>query len=370
MKKLLLAVLTASPAFLFAQTGPFTIKGTLPGLKAPAKVYLSSNVSGKGILDSAVVTNGAFQFKGNVPGPVRALLIVDRNPAPGKNVYNNPDKLDFYYEKGNFIINGTDSIKHAKFKNSKINEAYQKYNAAMAETQGAMSNEQKEIRKNDAGKAAARERYNQAYKDWKALQLTFTAQNPDSYFSLICLNYFIEEPADLIKIEPYVKGLSQNVRNTPLGISLTQEIAASRTTQIGMVAPDFTQNDVNDKPVKLSDFKGKYVLLDFWASWCKPCRMENPAVVAAYNTYKDKNFTVLSVSLDQPKGKDAWLNAIEKDGLTWTNVSDLKFWDNEVAKLYAVKSVPQNYLIGPDGKIVAINLRGEALHNKLKALLN
>ncbi|MGI4806343.1 MAG: peroxiredoxin family protein, partial [Janthinobacterium lividum] len=134
-------------------------------------------------------------------------------------------------------------------------------------------------------------------------------------------------------------------------------------------APDFTQNDPEGKPISLSSFKGKYVLLDFWASWCGPCRQENPNVVKVYNQYKNKNFTVLGVSLDRPNGKDAWLKAIKDDGLTWNHVSDLQFWNNQVAKLYSIQSIPGNFLIDPTGKIIAKDLRGEELEQKLAQLI-
>jgi peroxiredoxin len=128
------------------------------------------------------------------------------------------------------------------------------------------------------------------------------------------------------------------------------------------------QNDVSGKDVKLSSFRGKYVLLDFWASWCGPCRQENPNVVNAFNQYKEKNFTVLGVSLD--RARDPWLKAIQDDKLTWTQLSDLKFWSNEVAVQYKIQSIPQNYLIDPDGKIVGKNLRGEQLRLKLENIFS
>jgi peroxiredoxin len=137
---------------------------------------------------------------------------------------------------------------------------------------------------------------------------------------------------------------------------------------MGQLAPEFVQNDTDNKPVNLKDFRGQYVLLDFWASWCGPCRLENPNVVEAYNKYKDKNFTVLGISLDRERQK--WLQAINDDRLTWTHVSDLKFWGNEVAKMYKVQSIPQNFLLDPQGKIVGKNLRGSELHSFLDRLLN
>jgi len=139
---------------------------------------------------------------------------------------------------------------------------------------------------------------------------------------------------------------------------------------VGQTAPEISLPDPNGKEIKLSSFRGKYVLVDFWASWCKPCREENPTVVKAYNKFKDKNFTILGVSLDRPGQKDEWMKAVMKDNLTWTQVSDLMFWGSPVVQLYSIEGIPYNVLVDPEGKIIAESLRGPALEAKLGEVLN
>ncbi|WP_448633938.1 peroxiredoxin family protein [Pedobacter panaciterrae] len=161
--------------------------------------------------------------------------------------------------------------------------------------------------------------------------------------------------------------LSEKVKRSSFVKQINNALILNAKTAVGQPAPLFSMADSDGKMISLTDFKGKYVLIDFWASWCGPCRKENPNVVSAYRKYHDKGFEILGVSLDTKK--DAWLSAIKADDLTWNHVSDLKGWANAAAAVYGVKSVPASFLIGPDGKVVAKDLRGEELHKKLESIL-
>ena len=156
---------------------------------------------------------------------------------------------------------------------------------------------------------------------------------------------------------------------TKIAAQPKQQEAAAPASWVNKPAPDFTLPDVNGKPVSLSSFKGKYVLVDFWASWCGPCRAENPNVVSAFQKFKNKNFTILGVSLDRPGQKENWVKAINDDQLTWTHVSDLKFWDSMVVNMYGIDGIPFNVLVDPSGKIIAERLRGQDLEKKLSEVL-
>jgi peroxiredoxin len=197
----------------------------------------------------------------------------------------------------------------------------------------------------------------------------FINQKPASLvsaFVLLIIQRFT--PSAEYMVQQYNK-LAEPVRQSFYGKLVGNAVAGASQQQgadniaVGSMAADFSQTDTSGAIVNLSSFKGKYVLVDFWASWCRPCRQENPNVVNNFNRFKDKNFTVLGVSLD--RAKEPWLQAIKDDSLSWTHVSDLKFWSNAVAQQYGISSIPQNLLIGPDGKIVAKNLRGADLENTL-----
>ena len=184
---------------------------------------------------------------------------------------------------------------------------------------------------------------------------------------VLAYSYDTDPNRDVLMLEKRYNQLTGTALQSQFAKNLSDVIKEDKIGAMGTQSLDFTQADTAGKKVSLSQFKGKYVLVDFWASWCRPCRAENPNVVAAYNKYKDKNFTILSVSLDQEKAN--WLQAIHADNLTWTHVSDLKYFQNSVAELYHIKEIPQNILIDPTGKIVGKNLRGPALDQRLNEIL-
>lgn len=367
MKKLLYAALLAIPAAGIAQTTPnFTVKGKIGSYNAPAKAYLSYGVNGKGVTDSVVLKNGTFEFKGNIPEASSANLFVN---AKGDGIHAPYDYTNLYVAPGVTTVTAADSAKHAKVGGTKINEENEKYKAALKavnaeyeaqdkKERAAGDNPSEELKKQFAAEEKAIDNHE------KAITKKFIQENPSSVVSLSALRS-LTYSSDYKDVEPLFHHLSADVQNSASGKKYADQLEKLKTVAYGAIAPEFAQADTNGNMVKLSSFRGKYVLVDFWASWCGPCRAENPNVVKAFNQYKDKNFTILSVSLDRPGAKDKWLAAIHKDGLAWNHVSDLKFWDNEAAKLYGVQAIPQNFLLDPEGHIIGKNLRGEDLAAKL-----
>jgi peroxiredoxin len=346
-------------------SGPhYVITGKINGADS-VTFLLQKRVEGKIVsIDSAISRKGTFIMKGGAvdyPEMVQLVALSTRM------------RTSFYLENSKITITGTlDSLFNAAVTGSKTQDEYQafiasnkplneKYSKIYTEYQTANQN-------NDTQRISELEKEAESIQnEMIALQKDFIKSNPASYVSPTLLRSLVYD-MEADEIESYIIAMDTSVANIPIVKELKDGVAVMKTVAVGQKAPDFTQNDVDGNPVALySKIGSRLLLIDFWAAWCGPCRQENPNMVKVYKEFSKKGFDVFGVSLDQKK--EDWIKAIADDKLTWTHVSDLQYWNNTAAKLYAVNAIPANFLLDGSGVIIARNLRGEALYNKVNEVL-
>jgi peroxiredoxin len=358
MKKFLILLLCL-PLVTLAQTAPrpFIIEGKLDGYEDGLKVTLYKNGS-QTEWTSSKLLKGKFTIKEKVADPVLAFLVVEGQERP----------IEVYVEPATISVKANKSHpEKAEISGSKSNKEFAEFTATFLPLVQQLNSLGSTLSSTLPGEERDKmmETYNGIQDKIQKELDKYVHEKSKSPVTPFVLNIMYQFKEDIALLESRYMQLDPSVRNSTSGKELASFIAEKKIGAVGTMAMDFTQPDTNGSLVSLSSFRGKYVLVDFWASWCGPCRTENPNVVENYKSFSSKNFTVLSVSLDRPGQKDKWLQAITNDNLTWTNVSDLQWWDNAVAKLYRIRSIPQNILVDPNGKIIAKNLRGPDLRSKL-----
>jgi peroxiredoxin len=348
-----------------APTDQYVINGTINGL-TNEYVYLFYPQGDEYTTDSVRANNGSFVFKGKIPNPALYSLALSKRST----------RLPIFMQPGTVMVTANkDSISKGTITGAPLDLLYKEHRReldskvftrlqAIEKKYAVMKASPSDKLPDSLAKQQSRETQ-AAFGLADSLSQQFIKAHSSSVVSAyLAQAYYEMEPE---KLEQIYSTLAPQGQQSYYGKQIRTFLDEQAKIGIGRTAPAFSMADTTGKSVALSSLRGKYVLVDFWASWCGPCRKENPNVVAAYQKYHDKGFEILGVSLDDKKR--LWEKAINADNLTWYHVSDLKGWKNEAAGLYSIKSVPTSFLLDKDGKIIAKNLRGEALHKKLAELL-
>ncbi len=346
-----------------ADNSTVTINGKLEG-DYTGTIELYKRADGEWVkLDSAEVNNGTYQFTSHLDLPELYYISIPVNRS----------YISFFAEPGTIDVKSNmDDFSNAEISGSKAQDEFVAYQDKMGmfdELFNEAYDKIKEARAN--GDAEAEEKWNNEYSDTEEQQKQFILDNAMSNNASVVAAWAVDRNSymfDEKELEPVVNNFDPSIKESIYVKDIEDRVATLKRVAVGQPAIDFTMDDMEGEPLTLSSLYGNYLLVDFWASWCGPCRRENPNVVEAYKEFHDKGFDILGVSFDQKK--DKWLKAVEDDNLNWHHVSDLKYWGNAAGKLYGINSIPSNILLDPNGIIIAKNLRGEDLQDKLAELLN
>jgi thiol-disulfide isomerase/thioredoxin len=315
-------------------------------------------------LDSAVIHGKQFEFKGKADSSYIGVLVVNNRPY-----------TIFFVENGNVNIEISEDTNNMSIATgTQLNDLYKSFNQRLEPVKGKIDELIQYARsqeRTDELDREVNEKYDVLSQELLQVSINFLNENPGTMLSAFILLNSMSQGIDDELIQSSYDKLDEQVKNSAFGKIIQQEVEKTNIKEIAVDEQfrDMTMQTPDDKEISISDYagKGKYVLLDFWASWCGPCRAENPSIVALYGDYKDKGFEIVGVSLDD--NKDAWLKGIKDDGIIWPQMSDLKGWKSEATFKYRIQGIPYTVLLDKEGKVIATNLRGEALRDKIKSLI-
>ncbi|PWL38811.1 thioredoxin [Flagellimonas aquimarina] len=316
-------------------------------------------------IDTTIVENGTFSFEGIQEKPQLHYIFVEANRG----------NIPFVLENGNINLKfQKDSMNYAQLKGTVQNELFMNFlseSRKLSERARSMQNDMRNAaqQQDTATVTALREEYLEFQDEVKTFNVDFAKENPNALISVLIIgNLMMSKGLPGDEVKALYEALTPEMKQSTPGEKLGDQLEKQKTTEIGGIAPEFSAPTPNGDLLALSDVKGKLTLIDFWAAWCRPCRAENPNIVSVYNKYHDKGLNVIGVSLDA-RAED-WTKAIEADGLAWNHISNLKRFQDPVAQLYNINAIPAAFLIDENGVIVAKDLRGPDLEQKVSELLN
>ncbi len=371
MKKIALIMATAFMVLACnnLKENEYSISGQVDGMENGKKVFVEiQSETGMVAKDTGVVENGKFEIKGITEEiDLGFIRIEDENTS-----------LPFILEKGAItVVIKKDTIQNSTVGGTYNNDKLQSFNTeTKVISEKIMKYQQANTERIKEARAAndtvtinqVMKEFNGFQEEMNGLSVKFVKENNKAYLSLLLLeNFLVRNYLPVEEIKGYFETIDKSLLGTKSAANIKKAIDGNAGNAIGAAATEFSGPNPDGKIITLKESLGKVTIIDFWASWCGPCRMENPNVVAIYNEFHDKGLNIIGVSLDKDETK--WKEAIAKDGLTWTHVSNLKFWDEPIAKLYSVESIPATFILDENGIIVAKDLRGDALKAKIKELL-